>query len=90
MTTFMKIEAVTYLILRVFNYVIGFLGAFGILGFVGSYECDTITTAQFFIYEFHAIMLIGLAFVVYYVRECIREDFIRRNRIINRRLKTNV
>lgn len=87
MTTFMKFEAIVWYILRIFNYICGFFGAFGVLGFVGSYELDTITTAQFWAYEFHAFCLIALAFVVYYIRECIREDVIRRAKIMKRRAK---
>lgn len=87
MTTFMKIEAITYCVLKVINYIMGFVGAFGILGAVGSLECDTITFAQFWLYELCAFGLIGLTIVVYYIRECIREDFLRRNRILNRTSK---
>lgn len=87
MTTFMKFEAIVWYILRIFNYICGFFGVFGVLGFVGSYELDTITTAQFFAYELHAFGLIALAFAVYYIREMIREDVIRRDRIMKRKAR---
>lgn len=87
MTTFMKIEAVIYFVLKLFGYAIGILGVFGIFGFEGSLKCDTITIAQFLMYELHAFLLIGLSFVVYIIREIIREDFIRRNRILRRKAK---
>ena len=85
MTTFMKIEAITYYILRVFGYAFGILGALGVFGFVGSYECDTITTLQFFMYELHAFMLIGLSFIVYIIRELILDDCRVRYRRMKRR-----
>lgn len=74
MTTFMKIEAITYFILKVIGYIAGFVGAFMVLGVVGSLELDTITIGQFWLYEFYAFCLIGLSFIVYYLREVIKED----------------
>jgi hypothetical protein len=87
MTTFMKFEAITYLVLRVLGYIAGFAGVFGILGFVGGLEHDNITIAQFWLYEFYSFCLIGFSYIVYYIREYIREDVIRRNRIMKRRAK---
>ena len=85
MTTFMKIEVIIYYLLRVFGYICGFLGAFGVIGVAGSLECDTITIAQFWMYEIHSFMLIGVCYIVYYIRECVKEDFQRRERILKRR-----
>lgn len=87
MTTFMKFEAITYLVLRVLGYIAGFVGVFGVLGFVGGLEHDNITIAQFWLYEFYSFCLIGFSYIVYYIREYIREDVIRRNRIMKRRAK---
>ena len=87
MTTFMKLEAITYLVLRVLGYIAGFVGVFGVLGFVGGLEHDNITIAQFWLYEFYSFCLIGFSYIVYYIREYIREDVIRRNRIMKRRAK---
>lgn len=87
MTTFMKIEAITYYILKLIGYIAGFIGPFLILGFVGGLEHDNITIAQFWIGEFYAFGLIGLSFIVYYVREFIKEDVRRRYRIMKRRAK---
>lgn len=85
MTTFMKLEVITYYILKVFGYIVGFLGVFGVIGFVGSFELDRITVAQFWMYEIHAFFLIALCFVVYYIREYIKEDCCRRYRYMQRR-----
>lgn len=87
MTTFMKFEAITYLVLRVLGYIAGFAGVFGVLGFAGGLEHDNITIAQFWLYEFYSFCLIGFSYIVYYIREYIREDVIRRNRIMKRRAK---
>ena len=87
MTTFMKFEVITYLVLRVLGYIAGFAGVFGVLGFIGGLECDNITIAQFWLYEFYSFCLIGFSYIVWYIREYIREDVIRRNRIMKRRAK---
>lgn len=87
MTRFMKFEVITYLVLRVLGYIAGFAGVFGVLGFVGGLECDNITIAQFWLYEIYSFCLIGLSYIVWYIREYIKEDIIRRNRIIKRRAK---
>lgn len=87
MTTFMKFEVITYLVLRVLGYIAGFAGVFGVLGFIGGLECDNITIAQFWLYEFYSFCLIGFSYIVWYIREYIREVVIRRNRIMKRRAK---
>lgn len=87
MTTFMKIEAITYYILKLIGYIAGFVGPFMVVGVAGSLEWDTITVAQYWLYEFYAFCLIGLSFVVYYIREFIKEDVQRRYRIMKRRAK---
>lgn len=87
MTRFMKFEVITYFVLRVLGYIAGFVGVFGILGFVGGLEHDNITIAQFWLYEFYSFCLIGFSYIVWYIREYIREDVIRRNRIMKRRAK---
>jgi uncharacterized membrane protein len=81
----MKIEAITYYILKAFGYIIGFLGVLGVFGFAGSLECDTITIAQFIGYEFHAFCLIGLSFIVYILREMILDDCRLRYRAMKRK-----
>ena len=87
MTRFMKFEAITYLVLRVLGYIAGFAGVFGVIGVTGGLECDDITIVQFWLYEFYSFCLIGFSYIVWYIRECIREDVIRRNRIMKRRAK---
>ena len=87
MTTFMKIEAITYYILKVFGYFCGFVGVFGVIGFAGSCELGTITIAQFWMYEIHAFFLIALSYVVYYIREAIKEDGRKRYRRMMRATK---
>lgn len=87
MTTFMKFEVITYLVLRVLGYIAGFAGVFGVLGFIGGLECDNITIAQFWLYEFYSFCLISFSYIVWYIREYVREDVIRRNRIMKRRAK---
>ncbi len=74
MTLLMKIETITYFILKAFGCVIGFLGALGVIGFAGSLEHSAITVLQFCMYELHAFGLIGLAFIVYYISELIKDD----------------
>lgn len=85
MTTFMKIEAITYLILRVIGYISGFVGAFMVIGVAGGLELDTITIGQYWLYEIYAFCLIGLSYVVYYLRELILEDCRVRYRRMRRR-----
>lgn len=87
MTRFMKFEAITYLVLRVLGYIAGFAGVFGVIGVAGGLECDDITIVQFWLYEFYSFCLIGFSYIVWYIRECIRGDVIRRNRIMKRRAK---
>lgn len=84
MTTFMKIEAVIYYVLKVLGYICGFVGVFGVLGFVGSLECDRITIAQCIVYEIHAFCLIGASYLLYYIRVLIEEDFTDRCRLLHR------
>lgn len=74
MTTFMKIEAITYCILKVVGYAFGIIGAIMVIGATGSLELDTITIGQYFLYEFYAFGLIGLSYIVYIIRELILED----------------
>jgi hypothetical protein len=85
----MKFEIVVYYILKIFGYLCGFAGAFGVIGFAGSHECGNITDAQFWIYEIRAFALIGLCGIVYYIRNYIRDDVIRRNRIMKIKAKIN-
>jgi hypothetical protein len=80
MTTVMKIEVAIYYILKVFGYACGTMGALGILGFVGSYEHNMITTTQFFVYELHAFGLCGLSFLLYGLRALVAEDALERAR----------
>lgn len=87
MTRFMKFEAIIYLVLRVLGYIAGWAGVLGVLGFVGGLEHDNITIAQFWLYEFYSFCLIGFSYIVWYIREYIKEDVIRRIRIMKRRAK---
>jgi hypothetical protein len=87
MTTFMKFEAITYSVLKVLGYLAGFIGAFAVLGFTGGCERGYLSCTQYIIYELQAFCLIGFSFIVYIIRECIKEDFIKRNRILRRRAK---
>lgn len=87
MTKFMKFEAIVWYILLLFGYACGILGALGVIGFAGSLEWDRITIPQFWMYEIHAFMLIGISYAVYYIREHIRVDLLRRERIIQRRAR---
>ena len=87
MTRFMKFEVITYLVLRVLGYIAGFVGVFAVIGVVGGLEHDNITIAQFWLYELYSFCLIGFSYIVWYIREYIREDVIRRNRIMKRRAK---
>ena len=68
---------ILYFLMRVFNYVIGFVGVFGVLGVVGGLEHDQITFGQFWLYEFYCVCLIGLTFIVYNIREAYKYRFLR-------------
>lgn len=85
MTTFMKIETITYYLLKLIGYIAGFIGPFLVLGYVGGLELDNITIAQFWTGEFCAFGLIGLSFIVYYIREFIKEDVRKRYRIMKKK-----
>lgn len=78
MTTFMKIETATYFILKFIGYISGFVGAFMVIGVAGNLELDLITIGQFWLHEFCAFCLIGLSFIVYYLREAIKKDYCMR------------
>lgn len=80
MTKTMQAEVLSYLVLKVLGYTCGILGAVSILGFAGSLEWGHITMSQCLTYEFYAIGLIGLSYVMYCVRELIRRDFYKRAR----------
>ena len=73
--TKLKIEAVTYLVLRILTYLIVFASFIGILAAAGGLETDMITFSQFFLYEFISTVLIGLAISVYYIGVAIKADF---------------
>lgn len=79
-TKVMKFETATYFILKVLGYAVGLLGAYGVLGVVGSLECDRITFGQFWLYEFFAACLIGLSILIYILREAVKEDYQTRAR----------
>lgn len=66
-----------YFLMRVFNYAIGFVGVFGVLGVVGGLEHDLITFGQFWLYEFYCACLIVLTFIVYNIRETYKYRFLR-------------
>lgn len=80
MTTFVKVEAITYFILKVFGYLLGAIGVFSVLGFAGGLQWDNISFAQFVMYEIHAFMLIGLSALCYRIRKVIKADAVRRVR----------
>lgn len=84
MTKFMKFELLSYCGLKIFGYILGIFGFIGIVGFVGSLEHDSISIAQFLVYEIHAFGLIGLSYLIYRFRELIKKDFIKRDRLITR------
>lgn len=79
MTKVMKVELICFLVLKFFGYFCGTAGILSVFGLAGSFESNTITATQFWLYELCAFGLIALAFVVYYIREVVREDFIRRD-----------
>lgn len=85
MTRFMKFELVTFYILKVFGYICGILGAYCVIGFVGSLEHDKITCTQFLMYELHSFMLIGISYAVWRIRERIKEDLQKRKQILKRK-----
>ena len=87
MTKFMKFEVVCYYVLKAFYCFCGFVGSLGILGFVGSHERGIIDTKQFWMYELHAICLIGLAYIVYQITQLILADFDYRARCRRRRAR---
>jgi hypothetical protein len=84
MTGIMKIEAVTYLTFKILGYISGIVGAVGILEMVGRLEYNIVTIPEYLLGELLCFGLIALAFGLYYVRELIRKDFIRRE---HRRIK---
>jgi hypothetical protein len=75
------------LVLRVLGYIAGFAGVLGVIGVAGGLEWDNITIGQFWLYEFYSFCLIVFSYIVWYIREYIREDIIRRDRIMKRRAK---
>jgi hypothetical protein len=73
----MKLKKFIYGLLRFFNYCLTCAGAFGILGTVGALECDQISFGRFWIQELIAFCLIGLAFIVYNIRENFKYYYIK-------------
>jgi hypothetical protein len=87
MSKVMKVEFICFLVLKIFGYFCGTVGTLSVFGFAGSLESSTITATQFWLYELHAFGLIALAFVIYYIREVVREDFIRRDSYLHHNLQ---
>lgn len=87
MTNFMKFELLSFVGLKVFGYFCGILGVIGVIGFAGSLTHDSISIAQFCLFELHAFGLIGLSYVSYMGRELIRKDILKRDRIAARAQK---
>ena len=85
MTIFMKIEVITYYVLKVIGYIAGFVGPFMVISFTGACELGDITIAQYLLYEIFAFCVIGLSFAVYYLRELILKDCRIRYRKMQRR-----
>ena len=71
------LKTIFYIIMRIFNYIIGFVGVFGALGFVGGLEHNQITFGQFWLYEFLCACLIVLTIIVYNIRETYKYRYLR-------------
>lgn len=82
MTPLMKFEIIIYYILKIFGYFCGFVGALWVPGLLVSHRYGNITDMQLWKYEIHAFILIGVCCIVYYIRKFIKEDIIRRNRLM--------
>ena len=80
MTKFVKFELLSFVGLKVFGYLCGIIGVIGVIGFAGSLTHDSISIAQFCLFELHAFGLIGLSYASYMVRELIRKDILKRDR----------
>lgn len=76
----MKIKKFIYFILRVFNYLLGFGGAFLALGAVGGLEWETLNFWQFCLYELVAGAMIFATFIVYNIRENYKYYYIKKRR----------
>ena len=87
MTNFMKLEAISFFVLRTLGYACGILGAFGMLGIAGALEMASITIAQFWLYELGAIGLALLSAALYYIRMWIAKDLLARDRQLNKTKK---
>lgn len=87
MTNFMKLEVISFFVLRTLGYACGILGALGMLGIVGALETDSITIAQFWLYELGAIGLALLSASFYYIRMWIAKDLLARDRQLTKAKK---
>lgn len=77
MRHYMKIlNSIFYIIMRIFNYVLGIVGVIGVIAVVGGLEWDTLSFGQFFLYEFYCLCLIGLTFIVYNIRESFKLKYL--------------
>ncbi len=80
----LKIEKVILFVLKVLCLVLLFGGGFMILGSVGALERDHIECLQFFVQEVIAILCVALSFVLFVIREDLKDKCYRR--IENRKL----
>jgi hypothetical protein len=76
----MEIKKLVYSVLKVIGYVLGFIGAFKLIGAVGALEYDCITLGEFVYHEFIAFVLIFSSYTVYIIRENFKYRFLRRRR----------
>lgn len=73
----MKFGKLLYILIRIFNYILGISGAFLVLGAVGGYENFQLTFGQFILCEILAIVIIFTACIVYSIRINFEDYFIK-------------
>lgn len=90
MTKFMKAEILTYYILKVLIYLTATIGVLSIIGFAGGLTADKMSILQFCLHEIYAFCLIGIAYGMHFVTEVIKKDFIKRDRLLQRKQRQKV
>jgi hypothetical protein len=73
----MKFGKLLYILIRIFNYILGISGALLVLGAVGGYENYQLTFGQFILYEILAFAMIFATYIVYNIRVNFKNYFIK-------------
>lgn len=90
MTKIMKVEILAYYVLKGLVYLFATVGTLCVIGFAGGLTADKMSILQFCLHEIYAFCLIGLAYGMCFITEVIKKDFIKRDRLLQRKQRQKV